>query len=37
MGKYRKSIIVEHKKMIWKHYQPLGFTNTGYKLYNQIK
>lgn len=37
IGKYRKSIVVEHKKQIWKHYQKHGFTNVGYNIHNQIK
>lgn len=37
LGKYRKSIVIEHKKQIWKHYQKHGFTNTGYGIYKQIK
>lgn len=36
-GKYRKSIVVEHRKQIWVHYREHGFTNTGYVIYKGIK
>lgn len=36
-GKYRKSITIQHKKEIQKYYVKLGFTNTGYTIYKQLK